>query len=313
MAAIRNQVLYEVRIFGYDLTTNKTIDGKQYLKNAIPTAATAYGAAIPGSGSTTTLLGNFGTAYEAMILVLASTKLQLQRYEMRAVMGYDYPTQAFPINALVVSPLSVQVSSATPHGRITGDLVQISGVTTPAAVNGIWSVARLDNYQLELTLTTTGAWAGGGQFQHVSGQPTLRYEDLELLSTVAAGGVGGDALPIFSNFSVLRHNLGIGKSWRSRFSLAPVPESTNDFGKIVAGSMAGVQAAIDGLLAPILNGGSDVPGSGQMYLTAFSKKLAREQPTPFTSSHQFSLAVTSLELHQRLGSQLQRKPPVGAI
>jgi len=313
MAAIRNQVLYEVRIFGYDITTNKTIDGKQYLKNAIPTAATAYGAAIPGSGSTTTLLGNFKTAYEAMLTVLASTKLQLQRYEMRAIMGYDYPSQAYPINALVVSPLSVQISSATPHGRITGDLVQIASVTTPAAVNGIWSIGVLDPYTFEITLTTTGPWSGGGQFQWAHGLPAFTYADLETLLSTATGGVALDALPINTNYSIRRHNLGVGKSFRSRFSISPIPESVNDFGKIKTTEKAAIVTALDTFNGSFANGGSEVAASGLSFLTVFSKKLAKLQPSPFTSSADYSLAVTTLEVHDRFGTQQQRKPKVSGV
>lgn len=313
MAAIRNQVLYEVRIVGYDLTSNKTIDGRQYLKNAIPTAATPYGDPIPGAGSTTTLLANFATEYEAMLTVLASTKLQLVRYEMRAMMGYDFPSVIYPINALVVSPTSVQISSANPHGRISGDLVRIAGVTTPAAVNGIWSIAVLDPYTFELTLTTTGPWSGGGSFQWAHGLPAFTYADLEMLLTVATGGIAGDALPINTNYSILRHNLGVGKSWRSRFSVSPIPEAVNDFGKIKSTEKAAIVTALNTFNAGMLNGGSEVTTSGLSFLSVLSKKLAKLQPSPFSSSHLYSLAVTTLEVHDRFGTQQQRKPAVGGV
>jgi hypothetical protein len=313
MAAIRNQVPYEVRIFGYDITTNKTIDGKQYLKNALPTAATAYGAAIPGSGSTTTLLGNVGSAYEAMVAVLASSKLQLQRYEMRAILGYDYPSVVYPINALVINPTSVLVSSAVPHGRITGDLVKIAGVTTPAAVNTIWSIAVLDPFTFEITITTTGPWSNNGQFQWAHGLPSFTYADLETLITTAVGGIAGDALPINTNYSIRRHNLGTGKSFRSRFSVSPIPETVNDFGKIKSTEKGAIVTALNTFNGSFVNGGSEGAASGLSFLTVFSKKLAKLQSSPFTVSSDFSLAVTTLEVHDRFGSQQQRKPKVSGV
>lgn len=313
MAAIRNQVVYEVRIFGYDITSNKTIDGKQYLKNALPTAATPFGDPIPGAGSTTTLLANFATEYEAMLLVLASTKLQLQRYEMRAILGYDYPSVLLPINALVINATTVTISSANPHGRVTGDLVQIAGVATPAAVNGIWSIVVLDAFTFQIPIITTGPWSGGGSFQWAHGLPTFTYADLETLLTVAIGGIAGDALPINTNYSIRRHNLGTGKSFRSRFSISPIPETVNDFGKIKSTEKAAIVTALNAFNTSMVNGGSEGAASGLSYLTVFSKKLAKLQVSPFVSSHLYSLAVTTLEVHDRFGTQQQRKPAVSGI
>ena len=67
MAALLYLVPYEVQITAHDVETLRPCGNKHYLKTALATVPPAYGTAIPGSGSTATLLANFWTNYQAFM------------------------------------------------------------------------------------------------------------------------------------------------------------------------------------------------------------------------------------------------------
>ena len=306
MATIRYGNPYEVKILAKDLSSLKSLSTTFYLINAVATGASpGYGNAIAGS-STTTLLGNFKTAWEALILLVGSVKYQMVRYEMRAITGYGYQTPVMAIVALTASGTLITVQTAVPHGLTLFDTVQILGVTTPAGANGIQSITVTSPNTFTYPSGATGAWTGPGTAQKTTGQLGFTYVDAELLLSSQTGNLTGDTLPLYADVDVRRINPGVGKSFRSRFSIAPVAESLNDFGKLNAGAITTFAGALASFNTFFSNGGADAT-AGKSYSCAVSKKLGTLQPNPFTTSTPFVQIVSSYLAHANLGTQMQRK------
>jgi len=310
-AAIKYLVPYEVKIFGGDLTTNKRIGNTFYLQSNLQSVGTpAYGAPIAGFGDTDTLLANFKTAWNTVMTACLSEKYTVFEYQLRTMLGRGYQTPSIGIGALITGALVTSIQTATPHGLTSGEAVFISGVTTPPEANGFHLVNVITSTLFTIPVTTTGVWSTNGVVQSAVGDIKFIYGDLTILADTAVGGKAGDALPIFSDVSVRRINPGTGKNWRSRVGVAIVSEADNDYGALKTSALATWTTTFNTFATtPILNGGTDATSS-QMGPVVVSKALAMTVTNPFISAAGWVQTCTDMVPHQRLGSQIQRKPPI---
>jgi len=308
MASIRYLVPYQVDILANDSTTGNRIGNTlYYICNPQTTSPPAYGAAIAGSGSTTTLLTSIDTAWTALVLATLSNTYVGVEMTMQAIIGYGYSTPFLSISALIVGPTLTTIQTSTPHGLSAGDFVSINGVTGTTGVNGTWNVGVLNLFQFTISYNTAGTWTGGGSVQLVQGRQNFLYADKEVKTTTAIGGVSGDALPMFVDVDVRRINPGVGKSFRSRIAMCPVPESQTAFGALDGTAMTTWTTALAAFNVGLDNGGSDTT-SKFSYCSVVSRKLASSFPSPFTFSTGWTQYCSLLAQHANLGSQNNRKP-----
>lgn len=315
MAQIRYRVPYQVDVDAYDLTSSKKIGNTLYLASGVQTAPEpSYNSPIMGGGSTATLLASFKTRWEVLVNGVLSTKYQLRGYTMRAITGYGYNTPQRVINGLVVNATTITIQTSVPHGFTPTSVIRIQGVTIPAAANGTFTPTILNPTQFTIPVTTTGIWSNDGTAQIVFGRMGFLYSDKEELASSATGGVSGDALPIYCDVDVRRLNAGVGKSFRSRFAASPIGEADNDFGKLNSTAIVTWAAALLAFNVGMSNGGTDSGGSEVSYNQAVSRKIASQQPLPFTGAPGiWSFFVSSMVAHVRLGSQNQRKPRLSGV
>jgi hypothetical protein len=135
------------------------------------------------------------------------------------------------------------------------------------------------------------------------------YSDKETLSDTTIGGITLDSMPLFADASIVRANAGIGKSFRSRFSLAPIAETDVVDGTFSTSRQTAWNAALATFNDLFANGGSDTPaGSGVSHACAVSQKVAFQGVSPFVTSDGWTFAVQNYRLHPYMGSQTKRKP-----
>lgn len=315
MATIGYLVPYEVAIHAGDIKSGKALTNIVYVKTGLQTAGPpAYGDPIAGGGSTTTLLNSVATLWEGTIVPLLSANYQLVDYTMRSIIGKSFKTPMLPISALIPGT-PVVINMGSPHGLATGDSVSLSGVTTPASINGVWGIVVTGPYSFSLAGSSSATlWSGDGFVQALKGASGYLYGDGDLKTSSAVGGVAGDACPLFNSFSVRRISQAASRHFRSRLSLGPVPEASQSNGKITSGAATAWATALASIVssAGLINGGTDTPGSGYSLFGAVSKQIALTQATPFTKSSPWFSFTTNYALRPNCGSMLRRKVKLGA-
>ncbi len=311
MGVIRYAVPYEIRVIAKDLSSGRRTGCRQYLESAIQsdTTAPAYGAAIAGAGSTTTLLASFKTKWDAFV-ALMSVNYQMELLEMRAITGKQYASPMVGIALIGTNPTDTFYTTSSPHGFSNGQSVFVQGVTTPAGANGLkMGITRISATEFSAPGPNVGAYTGAGIVQRAIGQQQWIYEDKETLIDTTIGAITGDAVALFADASIVRANTGVGKSFRSRFSLAPIAESDVVDGIFTSGRQTAWNTALALLVSGYVNGGSDSTG-GFSVPVAVSQKLAFLQTSPFASSFSWAKQITTMRLHPNMGSQVKRKVKV---
>ena len=315
MATIKYLVPYEVAIKAGDSKSGKPITNILYVKTGTQLVAPpAYGAPIAGNGSTATLLASVRTVWTGNVTPLLSANYVTSEYIMRSIVGKTYKTPARAIGSLVPGT-PVTVVTATKHQMVTGNTVRLSGITTPAPLNADWNVVVIDDYTFSLAGSSSAtAWSGDGFAQALIGDAGFLYGDAEILTAADVGGIAGDACPLINSFSLRRIGQSATRNFRSRLSLGPVPEASQVNGKLTAGAVTAWAAAATALagLTGIVNGGSEVPGSGDSHLGQVSKQLAMSQTAPFTNSNTWFTFTQNYQVRPNCGSMLRRKPKLTA-
>jgi hypothetical protein len=313
MPSIRYLVPYEITVHAVDLASGKAISNNFYYRtNPQTTAAPSYGADIAGSGDEATFLGNFRSVFLSSLITRLNANYKVRDYTMRAILGKRYPSPLLVISSLLPGPPAL-VSTASAHGLTTGTVVLIQGVTAPALANGFWPVTVLSPFSFQLNGSTFGGvWSGDGVVQSSVGQLEFLFGDL--LQTVPASDIGsvvGDALPVFATSSIRRLNNGVGRHFRSRFSMSPMSEVDALDGGFTAAQKALMATALSTFGAQIVNGGSDSTSRFSVPVV-ISKQLAFGQVSPFAASSPFVREVTAMVQQPNNGSLVRRKPKLTA-
>lgn len=315
MSAVKYLVPYEIAIHANDTKSGKPITNILYVKTGSALGAPpAYGAAIPGASDTSQLLSNVRQAWVDYFLPSVSEHYLTTDYVMRSIVGKRYRSPVLPITS-VIPGAPVSVGLGTAHGLTTGDMVRISGVTAPTALNTDWGVVVTGPYTFQLAGSSVATpWSGDGNAQPLVGASGWEYGDLEVLTIADPGLEVGEACPLINTFSVRRISQAAGRHFRSRLSVGPVAESAQLNGKLTAGANTQWATNLAALVATpaIVNGGSEVPGSGQSFFGMVSLSLGLQQTSPFTSSSAFFSFTVNYQVRPNCGSMLRRKPKLTA-
>lgn len=312
MGAILYQVPYEVTFVAKDLGSGKPITNKWYYRcGAQLVSPPPYGGPLGGGADNLSFLTSCVAAYNASLAPLLNHNYSMTSAISQAIIGKRYSTPLRPIVALTPgTPVTINVGS--PHGLLTGQTVVISGVTSPAIVNGNWVITVTSPTQFTLNGSSIAiAWSGDGMVQLVMGNLEFLYFDKVTLLTSVVGGVAGDSLPLFATSSIRRLNPGVGRHWRSRVSLSPMSEADVVDGGFTAGQKAAMATALNGWLISIANGGA-AADSNFMFPQVISKSLAFAQASPFTFNN-FANNVISFHQQANCGSLVRRKPKLTAV
>jgi hypothetical protein len=312
-SSIRYRVPYEIAVKALDASTGKRLINIFYVRSQLQTVAPpAYGFPIAGSGSTLTLVSAFAGTWRVFAAAVLNERYNASEYIMRAIVGKRFGTPLFPIAALVTgTPVTVQTGVS--HGFSTGNTVIVAGVTVPGSANATWVITVLNSTTFTLNGSNiAGVWSGDGTVQRVQGQVQLLYADTEIITTSDPGGVLGDALPLFATSSIRRLNSGVGRQFRSRFSLSPMSEADVVNGGFTAAQKAVMVTALNGLNVSYANGGTDAT-SGNSNQVAFAKSVALTLPSPFGQSDTFTALISSYQQQRNTGSLTRRKPRLTSI
>jgi hypothetical protein len=314
MAAIRYLVPYELSIQARDVGSGKPVTNIMYyicgLQNVAPPA---YGAPIAGASSNGLLVTNLRALWAGAVLPRLNANYKVLQYVLRAIIGKRFATPSLAISALVTGTPTV-ITTAAPHGFSSGMTVSVSGVTLPVVTNGLWVITVLSSTSFSLNgSVSAGAWSGDGAVQEAGETLEFQYADLATYVPVAdIGGVVGDALPLFATSSVRRLNTGIGRHFRSRFSLSPMSEVDALDGGFTAAQKALMATALGAFNVSVSNGGSDA-SSSLMAQWAVSKRLAFTLPSPFTQSLTWTAFITNYVQQPNCGSLVRRKPRLTSV
>lgn len=311
---IRNRVPYQVTHFGIDLGSGRSVTNTFYYRNKVQTVSPpAYGAGIAGAGSTATLLASCQAIWITAILTRLNHNYSLLNSVMQAILGKRYSSPLVPIQAVTVANPAV-IATASPHGLSTGDVVSVTGVTAPSDLNGAHVITVTSPTTFTFPYTSfVSPWSGDGYFQLAEGAIEFQYADKESLPIGATfGQVAGDALPLFATSSVRRLNGGIGRSFRSRFSLSPMSETDSLDGGFTAAQKALMVTALGNFVVARTNGGTDAT-SGLSDMCAVSKQIGFGLSSPFIASDPFTATVTSMVQQPNTGSLVRRKPRLTGV
>jgi hypothetical protein len=309
---IRYRVPYQVDIHAVDLGSGHFVNNTLYYGSNFQTVAPpAYGQPIAGNGSTLTLLQQVRGLWGGFIARLNHNYVT-RSYVMRAITGKRYSTSLLNILGLA-SGAPVTITTLGPHGFVTGQTVAVSGVTSPVTANGFWTITVLTASSFSLNGSNiVGAWSADGFVQRVAGALEFTYADQEVLTFSDAGGVAGDALPLFATSSVRRLNGGVGRNFRSRFSLSPMSEVDAVDGGFTAAQKALMVTALANFNVSTTNGGTDAT-SGFSFQLVVSKALAFGLGSPFADRLGWTSPVLSMVQQPNCGSLVRRKPKLNAV
>lgn len=309
---IKYRVPYQVDVHGSDVASGQALLNTFYLRCGLQTATPpAYGQPIAGPSSNVALLTQFRGLY-GQLTNLMSVNYVAREFHIRAIMGKRYSSPLQAITGLVTGANpTVQVGS--PHHLVSGNVVFLAGITTPASLNGFHTITVATDTSYSLNgAVGTGPWSMDGSSQLASGTLDFLYADLEVLANPLTGVIAGDALPLFATASVRRINNGIGRNFRSRFSLSPFAEADASNGGWLPAFRTSMGTALAAFNTFLPNGGTDA-GSGMSFHLAVSKTIAMTLPSPFTAPEPWSTSVTSMLLQPNHGSLLSRKPSLTAV
>jgi len=309
-AQIRYRVPYECAVHAVDLASGKKVTNIFYLKSGQDAVPPAYGAPVPGPSDLATLATNFDLTWVGALkpVSLLNANYSIQDYTWRAILGKQYGTPLKPITSLVAGAPTV-IAVGSPHGYSTGDTVSVSGITSPTGLNQPWMITVIDSLSFSLDGSVSGgAWSGSGTVQLAEGQLQFIYADKYVLLSIAVGSIVTDAIPLHATASIRRLSGGVGKAFRSRYSVSHIPEVSVQNGRFNVADLATWQSTHNTFLTSFpANGGTGV-GSGIMFHQAVSKSKAFGLPSPFTSVDEWAQVVTSGKVQPNMGSLVRRKP-----
>jgi len=305
MALIRNLVPYEIRIVAKDIKSGKLISNLIYYKS--DDAGGGYGVPIAASSQAT-----FSTAVIGMWNTFPMSRLSINyetiKFVQQAIVGRRYPTPLISITGLSALLTGTRVTTASPHGFLVGQPIMIQNVTTPSTINATFVVTAVaSSTEFDIAYTLVGLYAGPGVVQKMVGAQQFQYADRYEELQNNAGSIAGEATPIFNSVSMRRPSAGIGRNWRSRLSMAIIPESDQQDGRLTAAALAAWTTVGQGM------DNAQAHGGGNMQWIVVSKQLAFAQPTPFTESSSWTQIGSPVVPQPNLGSMVKRKPRLSAV
>lgn len=313
MTTVKYRTPYECTFSGHDDKSGKPVRNILHFRCGYQGAGEpAYGADVPGPSDLATFATNLAAAYEAAIDRSISTHLIPDLLTIKQILGWSVGGTPLPVvQATNTNPS--EITTLVDHNYQTGDTVTIVGAIGNTAINGTWVIDVVSPTKFEVPVAGNGVYLGGGSSQKVNTPVHLVYGDQAQSAWGAGGpGNGGDAMTLISSVSVQKRTAHAGRNGKGGIRLAPVAESDNDNGGIVAVSLANMQADWNTFQAASIENGGNNAISKLMKQCVFSKTLALVRPTPFTASDPFCFDTTALVVNKNLGSVVRRKPKLNA-
>lgn len=311
MAAIRYLTPYEVVLSGSDRASGKPIRNILYYRSGVSGGGLAYGEAIVGTSQAefhTRLL----TKLTDYWVPVQPTTMRWQQIRSEAIYGKGYPTPRIGIAALAFGVSTSTIATTGPHGLASGQMATISGVGTPGGINGDWIVTVVDDTIFTIAASFSPPWSGNGIVQSIGGQAGFAFVDRYETNFTLDGTVASDALPLFSTASVRRINSGVGRNWRSRISVSPIPESHWLDGTMQAAGIAPWTTWQTQMVIKVPTIASPSNDSHYLQPAVVSKALAMGLSSPFESSTSWCQDLTSWDVRENNGSMIRRKPKLTA-
>lgn len=301
MASVFEGMVYEFQTFGRDTKSSKPVRNVFYFRAG---SSSNYG--IPIAASSDGVLANsIWTDWVATVVPILSVNFATVGYRQRLIVGRRWPGPYIGVANMAFSPTVVSVFTSTPHGLITGDSVEFINVIDPAGfpatVTGV-TVSGPSSFFFNGIFSPP--YTGPALIQKIEGQQQFRYTFQVEAASSNAGGIAGEALPLFVTTDCRRLNAGIGKNFRSRFALSPHGESQQLDGKLTAGALTAITTATNTFCSNTYATGGAMDAS----MMAVSRALAMLQNVDFIQSESWAKAVSSCAPRANLGSQVSRKP-----
>lgn len=312
MPAIKSMMVYQCTIQGVDNASGKQLRNILYYRSGFnPTTPYAYGEDITDSS-----LSGFGASVESIVTasfpLVTNDTGNWSSIDIRNIVGSGYPTRSLNLVTVASSAGLTLMITSEPHGFVTGDVVHVYGCDSVVSLNGLWTIVVLSDSSFSINYDSSAyTWGGDGAVQAAEGKKVFAYGDHLELPVDIDGGVASEALPLFATGSVRRLNAGVGRHFRSRISISPLPES-----HWIDGTLAGAGVTAWGNFATQAvktgwNNGIEDNGTNYqwaMYPLAISPALALSQSSPFTQSESWAKQVTSFTVRLNNGSLIRRKP-----
>ncbi len=109
------------------------------------------------------------------------------------------------VSGVSVGPLTTQIATQTPHGLAAGQVVYFLGVLGVNGINGQFAtIVRISNaYVFDISLGTSGAWAGGGVIYPC----TLVSMNADIRGVDSNAGIGQVSVTVTQNTGVFVRNM----------------------------------------------------------------------------------------------------------
>lgn len=307
MAEIRYRTPYMVTLSGSDRASGKPIRNILYYRSGPTVSGVTYGQPLVGTSQDyflTQLVAKINTYWAPV----QPDNVRWTNLRMEALNGRQFVTPQVGISAIAFGATVAVIATTGPHGLSDGGVANISGVTSPAGLNGSKVAAVVDDHIFEVPFAPAGAWSGDGAVQTTGGTQEWLFVDRFEKNFTVDGSVNADALPLFSTASVRRLNSGVGRAWRSRISVSPIPETHWTDGTMQA---AGVTPWTDWqtqMLLKIFAVAGATLEEDKMYPAVVARSVAFTQASPFQESATWCRDVTAWDVRENNGSLIRRKP-----
>lgn len=307
MAEILSRVPYMVTLSGSDRASGKPIRNILYYRNGASVSGVLYGQPQVGTSQDyflTALLAKINTYWAPV----QPDNVRWSNLRMEALIGRQFVTPQVGISAVAFGATVAVIATTGPHGLTDGGVANITGITTPAALNGSRVAEVVDANIFEVPYAGTPPWSGDGAVQTTGGtQEWILAARFEKNFTVD-GSVNADALPLFSTASVRRLNSGVGRAWRSRISVSPLPETHWTDGTMQAAGVTPWNDWQTQMLIPVFAVAGATNAEDKMYPCAVARSVAFTLASPFVASDTWCRDVTAWDVRENNGSLIRRKP-----
>jgi hypothetical protein len=308
---VKYRTPYELATIGREVKSGKNVINLYHMQSGIAGGLEpAYASPLAGSDSAIVLAG-FQTAIVASVCPRLSVNYKIIAYTMRSIDGVANSRPPIAVAGVIAAGAQTHIFTAANHGLNSGDTATIAGVLGTTSVNGTFTITKDSPVEFHINVTANAPYTGGGTVSRAGAPPSFIHlqQDSRTPAVPDSGTVAGDALPLVASMSVRKINNRVGREWRGRLSISPLPEAGYKDGKAEdAQHTANVTAWNNFPFNTIANQAAPVLPQDYMNYGMISAKMAYVQPSPFTTEVPWFAPITDFVPRQNLGVISRRKP-----